>query len=127
VDPEKHVRGFLNIFKRTTPFQAAFQQLDNGMKKQVEEFMAGAPADKVLGSGAFHIPPSPAAKHHFRLLDLFKIFKSKGEVDQHLALAGQTAGLPVIYEDAADKKIMEVSINSPLTFAVPRGTQTFPT
>jgi hypothetical protein len=126
VDPEKHVRGFLNVFKRTTPFKAAFEQLDDDMKKQVEKFMAGAPADKIVGSDAFHVPPSPAAKHHFKLLDLFKIFKSKGDVDQHLALAGQTAGLPIIYEDAAGKKIMEVSINSPLTFAVPRGTQTVP-
>src|SRR5207247_5683568 len=77
VDPEKHVRGFLNVFKRTAAFRAAFDQLDDGMKRQVEKFMDGAPADKVVGADTFHIPPSPAAKHHFRLLDLFKKFKSK--------------------------------------------------
>jgi hypothetical protein len=111
IDQEKHVRGFLRAFRRTSPFHDAFEQLDDAMKKQVEKFMDGKSAKEVVGADFFH-RASPAAKHHFRLLDLFKIFKHKHEVDNHLATIAKTADLPIIYEDAAEKKIMEVRIIS---------------
>jgi hypothetical protein len=111
VDTEKHVRGFLKAFKRTTPFHEAFEQLDEDMKSRVRGFMDGKPASEVIGADYFHPRASPAAKHHFRLLDLSKKFVDRHEMGKHLELAGKDSGLPIIYEDAAGKKIMEVGFH----------------
>jgi hypothetical protein len=70
VDPLLHLRGFLKVFEKTKVFKDAFAELDNGMKIQLSTFMAGGGEEIVLAAGGkgntFHIPPSPAVKHHFK-------------------------------------------------------------
>jgi hypothetical protein len=70
VDPESHLRGFLKVFEDTAVFKDAFEQLDDGMKAQIQTFVAGENEKVVLAAGgngdAFHLPPSPPAKHHLR-------------------------------------------------------------
>jgi hypothetical protein len=72
VKPLLHLRGFLKVFEKTKVFQDAFAELDNGMKIQLSTFMAGGGKEIVLAAGGrgntFHLPPSPAVKHHFKEL-----------------------------------------------------------
>jgi hypothetical protein len=72
VEPENHLRGFLSVFEETDVFKEAFEQLDDGMKIQLKTFIAGGSEEVVLAAGvkgnAFHLPPSPPVKHHFKLV-----------------------------------------------------------
>jgi hypothetical protein len=72
VEPEGHLRGFLRVFKETKVFKDAFDELDDGMKVQLSTFIAGGGEEVVMAAGRkgnqFHLPPSPAVKHHFRAL-----------------------------------------------------------
>jgi hypothetical protein len=127
VEPEAHLRGFLSVFEETDVFKEAFEQLDDGMKIQLKTFIAGGSEDVVLAAGgkgnAFHLPPSPPVKHHFKLVT--KKFKAKfeglfhhgkhangvngvsnGKIEKPLAAIGE---FPRIFEDEAGTKTMEVS------------------
>jgi hypothetical protein len=81
VKPEGHLRGFLNVLKGTKVFKDAFNELDDGMKVQLNTFMAGGGEEVIWAAGgkgdAFHIPPSPAVKHHFR--EVAKVVEEKVE------------------------------------------------
>jgi hypothetical protein len=70
VNPEVHLRGFLKVFEDTEVFKAAFKELDDGMKVQLKTFIAGGGEEVVWAAGgkgnAFHLPPSPPVKHHFK-------------------------------------------------------------
>jgi hypothetical protein len=90
--PLLHLRGFLKVFEKTKGFQDAFAELDNGMKIQLSTFMAGGGEEIVLAAGGkgnnFHIPPSPAVKHHFREL----VQKAEGKVEEMLHHESHTNG-----------------------------------
>jgi hypothetical protein len=90
--PLLHLRGFLKVFEKTKGFQDAFAELDNGMKIQLSTFMAGGGEDIVLAAGGkgnnFHIPPSPAVKHHFKEL----VQKAEGKVEEILHHESHTNG-----------------------------------
>ncbi|KAE9381408.1 hypothetical protein N431DRAFT_5852 [Stipitochalara longipes BDJ] len=70
VEPEGHLRAFLQVFQKTKVFKDAFDELDDGMKVQLSTFIVGGGEDVVWAAGGkgktFHLPPSPAVKHHFR-------------------------------------------------------------
>ncbi len=129
VDPEIHLRGFLQVFKDTEVFKDAFAQLDEAMQLRIKAFMDGKSGNDVLTAGgktgeAFFLPPSPPVKHHFRKL----VESLKEEIDELLhhdhdgakkaeavekevaAAAISTEGYPKIFEDAAETKTMEVGL-----------------
>ena len=114
VNPEAQLRQFLLAFKNTEAFQEAFGHLDAETKKKVESFRDGTSAGKVIGTSGFHLPSSPPAKHHFRLLDsihsLFHDDQEPGEQPSRVEAAIQPSEekSPIVYEDADDKKPMKV-------------------
>jgi len=121
VDPESHLRGFLKVFEHTPVFKEAFEQLDEGLRTQIRTFIAGGSESVVLAAGgkgdAFHVPPSPPVKHHFRELreKLEKLFHhEKHEANGTNGDLGKKGvvmqGYPRIFEDEKESKIMEVSL-----------------
>lgn len=120
VNPETQMRQFLLAFKDTETFQKAVGELDEETRKKVLSFCDGASCGDLVKKDGFHLPPSPAAKHHFRLLDKvhslfhFKKDDSHGEVHQESSAKIQAiidqegAEAPVVYEDVNHKKIMTV-------------------
>lgn len=70
VDPQVHLRGFLKVFQKTKVYTDAYKELDDGMKIQLETFIAGGGEQIVMAAGGkgnvFHLPPSPPVKHHFK-------------------------------------------------------------
>ena len=114
VDPEVQLRQFLQAFNDTTPFREAFDGLDPLSKKRVEAFRDGASAEAVTGKKGFELPPSPSAKHHFRLLDsIHALFHPHHEEEKPRAKAistdgGDRASDVRIYEDAGNTKVMKV-------------------
>lgn len=133
VDPEIHLRGFLKVFEETEVFKSALAELDDGLKTQIKAFIAGGGEGVVLAAGgkgnAFHLPPSPPARHHFGefvghveekiegLLHHDKPTKplngvngiTNGHVEKSIATP------PRIFEDKAESKTMEVSQHLPFT------------
>lgn len=113
VDAETQIRQFLQAFKRTQTFKDAFDQLDPDTQKKVRAFSDGKSAQDVTKSKGFELPPSPAVKHHFRLLDIFHSLFHHGRKEDHKAIeqaisAKGVPGAPVIHEDDNDKKVMKV-------------------
>lgn len=115
VDPEVQLRQFLQAFKDTTTFREAFDLLDADTKKKVEAFRDGASAQAITDKKGFHLPPSPSAKHHFRLLDrIHSLFHPDEKEDQPSPRAApqersvHATGDALIYEDADKKKTMKV-------------------
>ncbi|KAI9641121.1 hypothetical protein NHQ30_010551 [Ciborinia camelliae] len=85
VEPKKHLRGLLRVLEDTHTFKHAFEELEPGLQAQIRAFMddegdvrereilgLGKQVEGVKGPGGrdldldFHIPPSPAVKHHFK-------------------------------------------------------------
>ncbi|KAB8302050.1 hypothetical protein EYC80_005502 [Monilinia laxa] len=75
VEPKQHLRVLLRVLEHTHAFKDAFGELDEGLQGQIRGFMedeAGVREEEILGMGKhagggdFHIPPSPAVKHHFK-------------------------------------------------------------
>jgi len=123
VDPQQHLRSFLKVYQKTPGYQAAFKQLDETTKAQIDAFISGKSEDGILkqesGKSVFHLPPSPAAKHHFKdfIDEIFhhdEHHQKNGIVpitvsETNAVTEKPTAtGLPVIYEDEAKTMIMEV-------------------
>jgi hypothetical protein len=85
VEPLLHLRGFLKVFEETKVFKDAFAELNHGMKIQLSTFMAGGGEEIVLAAGGkgntFHVPPSPAVKHHFK--ELVQTAEAKVEAMLH--------------------------------------------
>jgi hypothetical protein len=126
VEPEGHLRGILSVFEETDVFKEAFENLDDGMKTQLRAFIAGGSEEVVLAAGgkgnAFHLPPSPPVKHHFKQATeklkakfegLFQHSRhansvnnvTNGHMEKPLAAVGE---FPRIFEDKASTKTMEV-------------------
>lgn len=122
VHPEVQIRQFLLAFKDAPAFRDAFDNLDEETKKKVEGFRGGASADDIIGNAGFHLPPSPPAKQHFRLLNAFHSLFRFGDTKKKQpkettivpkaaeaeAAVAETATAPKIYEDPDQKKMMKV-------------------
>lgn len=115
VSAEAQIRQFLKAFHKTETFRDAFEQLDPDTQKKVQAFTHGQSAEAVTKASGFGLPPSPATKHHFKLLDLFhSLFRSHdkhGVPEPTVKAEGGSHDPPVIYEDADHKEIMQVYIN----------------
>ncbi|KAM3086661.1 hypothetical protein ACMFMG_000787 [Clarireedia jacksonii] len=134
VDPQRHLRGFLEVFEHTHTFKKAFDELDPRMQAQIKAFMKNDATEKtVLAAGGqegdFHIPPSPAVKHHFTEMVKQGFQEGKEFVEEkveqvlgehhHGELSAAMQGsdkhvkedggeYPKIFEDEKGTKIMEV-------------------
>jgi hypothetical protein len=121
-DPEVQIRGFLRTFEHTPAFQTAFQEIKSPeLQSQILAFIAGGKSQEVVAQNGFRVltHPSGPVKHHFSLLTELKKIVLKGlhlkdtihdafhadAIDSHLK------NLPIVYEDDANKKVMEVSIS----------------
>ncbi|KAE8447628.1 hypothetical protein EG329_010599 [Mollisiaceae sp. DMI_Dod_QoI] len=130
VDPEKHLRGFLKVFEKTQVFKDAYEELDEGMKKSLDVFIAGGGEKEVLAArkggeeGGFILPPSSAVKSHFRELkrEVEGLFHHEHghEGTNGVAANGvvkkvveSKEGLPKIFEDEAETQTMEVYARTP--------------
>jgi hypothetical protein len=100
------------------------------MKIQLKTFIAGGSEEVVLAAGgkgnAFHLPPSPPVKHHFKLVTeklkakfegLFRHGKQANSVNRvtnsHIEKPLVASGeFPRIFEDKAGTRTMEVSYYS---------------
>lgn len=113
VNAETQIRQFLKAFSKTETFRDAFDHLDPDTQKKVQAFTHGQSTKAVTTTSGFASPPSPATKHHFKLLDLFRsLFLSHGDA-AHKATAKADSGPrepPIIYEDPGHKEIMQVRI-----------------
>ncbi|PQE27132.1 substrate-binding domain cholesterol oxidase protein [Rutstroemia sp. NJR-2017a WRK4] len=134
VEPQKHLRGLLQVFEHTHTFKKAFDELDPSMQVQIKTFMKDdATEATVLAAsghgGDFHIPPSPAVKHHFTEMVKHKLEEGKEFIEGKLehvlgkhhhdglsaTMEGSDGhvkedkeGYPKIYEDEKQTKTMEV-------------------
>jgi hypothetical protein len=130
VEPEDHLRGFLHVFEHTDVFKDAFEQLDDGMKRQLKVFMVGGKEGQIMASGtqldAFALPPSPPVKNHFKeIIEKIEEFFHhehhtngvsgingvngvNGHSEKKVAIKQE--GFPRIFEDKAETKTMEVRI-----------------
>jgi hypothetical protein len=131
VDPSTLLKSFLKAYQETHEYQLAYKQLDEVTRTQINAFIEGKPEHHFLkqenGTSVFHLPPSPAAKHHFSdLID--KVFHYgdgvvpngiANDVPNGLSRHARTkpngfvkrlptSDLPMIYEDEEQTMIMEV-------------------
>ncbi|PHH78469.1 hypothetical protein CDD80_6812 [Ophiocordyceps camponoti-rufipedis] len=123
-DPEVQIRGFLKTFHRTIAFKKAFRDIDDdGVRDQVESFIAGKSAADVTSGREFRIAalPSGPVKHHFSLLDTLKKIVTAGlDVKQAIHSLFHAdffdrhfKDLPIVYEDVSETRVMEVYSNVP--------------
>lgn len=112
--PEAHLRGFLKAFKETKVFKDAFDELDAGMKVQLNTFIAGGSEEVILAAGGkgntFHLPSSPAVKHHFR--EVTKKVEEKVEslfhYDGHANGANRLNGIAIRQAEKVHEKVLRV-------------------
>lgn len=119
-DPETQIRGFLKTFRHTPAYKSAFSQIESlELKDQIEKFIDGKGAKDVVGTDGFHLlaHKSPPVHHHFSLLaELKKLML--GVVGLNDAVKDvlhpkhkHVKDLPIVYEDAASSKVVEVGTN----------------
>lgn len=97
-------RAYLKSIAARPAFKKAFADLDEVYQVQVQEFLDGKTPQQVVQKRGFSIPPSPAAKHHFkRMADGPSLFSRRW-------LNAKRDTTPVIYEDKEKKKPMEVRL-----------------
>ena len=123
-DPEIQIRGFLKAIQHTDAFKQAFKNLgDSHVQEQLSAFIEGRSSKDVVAEKGFEVRahPSPGAKHHFSLLNALKklvvdglevkeaveTFFERDEYKKH------TKHVPIIYEDATEKKVMQAYSDVP--------------
>ncbi|KAL9057886.1 MAG: hypothetical protein Q9206_002164 [Seirophora lacunosa] len=111
VDAETQIRQFLIAFRLTQIFKDAFSLLDQESQKRIRAFPEGKSAQEVT-RGDFELPPSPAAKHHVRILNtLHSLFhhdkKHSSKLDQEPASVKGPLTAPVIFENDKYKRFMK--------------------
>ncbi|KAL9108479.1 MAG: hypothetical protein Q9227_006694 [Pyrenula ochraceoflavens] len=123
-DPEIQIRGFLKAIRHTDGFKKAFEEVESSqLRDQIESFVDGQSSEEVVAGRGFEVKshPSPGAKHHFSLLDALKKLTVSGlglkERVQRLFkeddIEKHRKHVPIIFEDAAEKKIMEAYSDVP--------------
>jgi hypothetical protein len=117
-DPETQIRGFLKTFKHTLVYKAAFSNIESQqLRDQIDDFINGKPSKDVVGGKDFHVGShkSPPVHHHFSLLSELKklvlgaIELKEAVEDVFHPKHKHVRDLPVVFEDASDTKVVEVS------------------
>ncbi|RPA80545.1 FAD-binding domain-containing protein [Ascobolus immersus RN42] len=97
-------RAYLKAVSGRGAFKKAFAELDDVQREQVQEFLDGQSPQAVVTKRGFSIPPSPAAKHHFkRMVEGPSLFSRRW-------LNAKRETTPVIYEDKAKTKPMQAFV-----------------
>jgi len=123
-DPEVQIRGFLKAFRKTPAFEDAFNKVQNPkLRSQITAFIDGKSKKEVVADTGFEVAshPSGPVKHHFSLLESLKklvisglhLKEEIGDLFHRKTIDAHLKDLPIVYEDAAKKKPMEVYSNVP--------------
>ncbi|KAF2478349.1 uncharacterized protein BDR25DRAFT_330802 [Lindgomyces ingoldianus] len=115
-NPETQIRGFLKAFQHTLVYKTAFAKIQSPeLKDQISDFIEGKQAKEVVGDKEFHLVShkSPPVVHHFSLLEELKKLVING-LEWKAAVKDvfhpkhkHVKSLPILYEDAADTKVVE--------------------
>jgi hypothetical protein len=118
VDPESTLRSLLRSFWKTEAFQQSYGSMDADTKAKVKAFSEGKSAEEILSNAQFDPKPTPHSHRRFRLLDFMKslVHHKNGhtaasleeDIQKRKETFSTDKGLPVIYEDTEQKKVMEV-------------------
>ena len=112
-DPEVQLRGFLKVFQNTPMYKEEYRKLEATTQRQLHDFINGGSAADVVREQGFALPPSPAAKHHFKFLDSLRKLFGKTDNIESLERSLKAAKVPLIYENEARSELMEVRLSSP--------------
>jgi len=106
ITPEEYCRALLLAIQGHDVYKQTLEDLDPDLQEKVRRYAAGEDPEKIVKrSSNFYIPPSPAAKHHFKRME------QVGETASSRSwLNAKRGSSPVIYEDEAKAKVMEVPI-----------------
>lgn len=104
VTGEEFSRGLLASIQTHPAFTAAYGELDADLQAKVTAFIKGDSAASIIGKREFYIPPSPAAKEHFKRME-----ESGTTPISRRWLNTKRETSPVIYEDDSQTKPMAVS------------------
>ncbi|RPB18434.1 hypothetical protein L211DRAFT_796854 [Terfezia boudieri ATCC MYA-4762] len=109
ITPEEYCRALLLAVQGHDVYKQAFEDLDPDMQEKVKRYAAGEEPEKIVKrSSNFYIPPSPAAKHHFKRME------QAGKTSSSRAwLNAKRGNSPVIYEDEAKTKVMKAHVDAP--------------
>ena len=104
VDQESYSRELLKSIRAHPKFTEEFSLLDKDLQDKVTAFMGGSSARSIVKKRGFSIPPSPAAKEHFKRMEESGVTpSSRGWLNSKREIS------PVIYEDSANSKPMTVN------------------
>jgi len=104
IDREGYSRALLKSIRAHPKFTQEFGALDKDLQDKVTAFMGGASAESIVKKRGFSIPPSPAAKEHFKRMEESGVTpSSRGWLNSKRETS------PVIYEDGANTKPMTVN------------------
>ncbi|KAF8457336.1 hypothetical protein BDZ91DRAFT_838151 [Kalaharituber pfeilii] len=114
ITPEEHIRGLLRAIRQHESYLKGLSELDAASRDKVERFVAGESSGDILSKrdgsaeiAGFHIPPSPAAKHHFKHME-----SAGQDPPSRWWLNARQGTSPIIYEDAAGTKVMKVHVSA---------------
>lgn len=104
ITSEDFVRGVLRAIQSHDEYLKGFAKLPADLQHKVERFRAGERPENIVGKRSeFYIPPSPAAKHHFTRME-----EAGNAASARAWLNAKRQQSPVVYEDAAESKVMKV-------------------
>ena len=104
ITPEEYCRALLLAIQGHDVYKQAFEDLDQGLQEKVKRYAAGEDPRKIIKrSSKFYIPPSPAAKHHFKRME-----QAGRTASSRAWLNAKRGHSPVIYEDGDKTKTMKV-------------------
>lgn len=116
VTSEEFNRGLLAAIQLHPAFITAYDELDADLQDKVTEFIGGKSASSIIGKRGFYIPPSPAAKQHFKRME-----ESGTTPISRRWLNAKRDTSPVIYEDTSNSTSpMTVSHSKPLNISTNR-------
>lgn len=104
ITAEEFCRALLRSIQAHDVYKAGFDALELDQQEKISRFLDGeAPTAIVKKRSDFYIPPSPAAKHHFKRME-----EAGTTASARAWLNAKRGESPVIYEDKQEKKVMKV-------------------
>ena len=125
VDPEQQIRGLIKVFENAPAFKDSFAQLDADTQTKVKAFASGKKVATVIGTSPLKPKISQPVEQRFHLSDFLSCFTGKkdAETDGDALPAARPkvqkksttadsisrSSLPIVYEDAEEKNMVDVS------------------